>query len=491
MSSSISTPSSPQQWLLDTAARHLGKNRTRRVADWMYRSRYRVRPGTPIEISNVIKIKNLGMVVTGWAIDEGATLSSLELSIGAGNKFRPAGSLFRISDSILTRKFGCQNRCPKPGFVALLTLQDEDQMDILDQGPRSALSFVFSDGSKSTRRVKIIDSVMDPLDSIRRILETVPTRSSDKRELFDKIYGPALKQIWASRKIVATRPLVKHYNTHLAPKEPAVSMVIPIYGRFDFIEYQLSQFVDDPDMAQYELLYVVDDPRILSDVETLAHDIKHIYRIAFSVIYLPQNLGFSGANNVGVQFARSHRLLLLNSDIIPFEAGWLKKLITAVGDDVHHTLTGVRLLYEDLSIQHDGMQFSQSSEHNDLWINLHPAKGMPANLVKSSERCESRDAVTGACILLTRENYQKLGGFDEIYILGDFEDSDLCLKAREQGLKVQLYNDVSLCHLERQSQTLVSSDRWKQELTYYNCWQHSCKWDTMIRQLKTEVTDVC
>lgn len=488
MATSVGTTFSPQQWLLDNAARYLGKQRTRRVADWMYRSRYRARPGMPIEITNILQIKDLGIVVTGWLIDEQSPMKSIEMTLRDGTTWSQSGDSFRISDSVLTRKFGCSKTCPKPGFVVLLKARDNLGLDPISDGDWGKLSLAFQDGSSLTRRVTLVNSSNNPLGSVQRLLETVPARSDDKRMMFDRIYGPALKTIWAAREISSDRPLVKHYNMHLAPKDPAVSIVIPIYGRYDFIEYQLSQFVDDPDMTRYELLYVVDDPRIKAEVEALAYDIKHIYRISFSIVYLPQNLGFSGANNVGVQFARSQNLLLLNSDIIPFEAGWLQKLTTVVGDDISTTLTGARLLYEDMSIQHDGMEFSASDEHNGLWINLHPAKGMPADLIQPSEQCECMDAITGACILLSRENYLKIGGFDEGYILGDFEDSDLCLKARENGLKIQLFSGVALCHLERQSQSLVSSDRWKEELTYYNCWQHTRKWDSMIKRLKTEVS---
>jgi len=374
----------------------------------------------------------------------------------------------------------------KPGFVALLRL-DTASMDALPACSKSTwqVSFKFDSGDSVKRQHRPMASWQDPLLSIRRLLQTAPDRSPDKRELFDQIYGPALDHIWRSRTRATQRPQVKHYNEHLAPGDPVVSVVIPIYGRYDYIEYQLSQFVDDSDMASHELLYVIDDPRIHDDVAKMASSIQHIYRMAFSIVYLPQNLGFSGANNVGVQYARSNRLLLMNSDVIPFEAGWLGRLSATVGSTIDATVTGVRLLYEDLSVQHDGMSFEKSREHNGLWINRHPAKGMPANLVRHQETCRPAEAVTGACLLLSRKNFVTMGGFDEAYILGDFEDSDLCLRARENGLDIQILDSISLCHLERQSQSLVSADRWKEELTYYNCWYHTCKWDSTIRQLKS------
>jgi len=481
-------PNKIQEKLLTLSQHCMGKRPSRQLADWCYRARYSVRPGCTAQVTNLVLIRGLGLVVTGWLIDQHDALARVEVApVGEGTlAIEPV--IYRIADKILLRKFGLSGSSLKPGFVALLRL-DAASMDALPECSKSTwqVRFKFDSGDSLKRQLRPMASWQDPLLSIRRLLQTAPDRAPDKRELFDQIYGPALDYIWRSRTRATQRPQVKHYNEHLAPGDPVVSVVIPIYGRYDFIEYQLSQFVDDPDMASHELLYVIDDPHIHDDVAKMASSIQHIYRMAFSIVYLPQNLGFSGANNVGVQYARSNRLLLMNSDVIPFEAGWLGRLSATVGSTIDTTVTGVRLLYEDLSVQHDGMSFEKSSEHNGLWINRHPAKGMPANLVSQQEICRPAEAVTGACLLLSRKNFVTMGGFDEAYILGDFEDSDLCLRARENGLAIQILDSISLCHLERQSQSLVSEDRWKEELTYYNCWYHTCKWDSTIKQLKSGV----
>ena len=175
---------------------------------------------------------------------------------------------------------------------------------------------------------------------------------------------------------------------------------------------------------------------------------------------------------------------MLNSDVMPSETGWLSNLLESSVDVIDNSLIGVRLLYEDESIQHDGMRFYKSPFLNDLWTNTHPGKGLPSNIVKTESHLTDVEAITGACVFLTLENYIKLDGLDENYILGDYEDSDLCLKAREQGLSIILNRSIQLYHLERQSQSLVTSDMWKQELTYYNCWYHSRRWGNNIDTLK-------
>ena len=75
-------------------------------------------------------------------------------------------------------------------------------------------------------------------------------------------------------------------------------------------------------------------------------------------------------------------------------------------------------------------------------------------------------------MVLRRALYNELGGLDEGYVLGDFEDSDLCHRIRRRGLDVKLVPAVQLYHLERQSQALFDDQGWKAKVSLYNCWRH-------------------
>jgi len=329
----------------------------------------------------------------------------------------------------------------------------------------------------------------DPLSTIKHLLNLIPVNEKRKRELYDHAFGEMIGSLWNARsKMRSTADLVA-YNEQLAPETPTVSLIIPIYGRYDFISHQMAQFASDPDMRNHEIIYVIDDPRIANDIRESCHYLAPIFHIAFKILYLENNLGYAGANNAGARVAQAEKLLLLNSDVFPCNSGWLGKLVDSAGDALDTTILGARLLYDDESIQHDGMSFNKAFWLDNLWINEHFGKGLPANLFSSSDTIQSRECVTGACMLITKANYDALGGFDEDYILGDFEDSDLCLKARDKGLQIAIAEDITLYHLERQSQSMVTADRWKTELTYYNCWQHTNKWNSRIIELKKEVSD--
>ena len=72
-----------------------------------------------------------------------------------------------------------------------------------------------------------------------------------------------------------------------------------------------------------------------------------------------------------------------------------------------------------------------------------------------------------------------MGGFDEIYAIGDFEDTDLCLKLQAVGYRCVVDPSVHLYHLERKSQA-SSASAWRLNLTIYNAWQHQRRWANSI-----------
>jgi GT2 family glycosyltransferase len=85
------------------------------------------------------------------------------------------------------------------------------------------------------------------------------------------------------------------------------------------------------------------------------------------------------------------------------------------------------------------------------------------------------EMITGACMVMRRSLAQELGGFDEAYMIGDFEDCDLCWKIKERKLKCAVDHEVQLYHLERKSQ-VGPGQRWRMNLTLYNAWVHQNRW---------------
>ena len=107
------------------------------------------------------------------------------------------------------------------------------------------------------------------------------------------------------------------------------------------------------------------------------------------------------------------------------ETGWRED----ISGDRCGPAVGAKLLYEDDSIQHAGLYFRQIQERSDSWYNMHYFKGLHRNFPGASDTREV-PAVTAACLLVEKTLYDEVGGLDDGFIQGDFEDSDFCLSDR-------------------------------------------------------------
>jgi|CXWL01.1.fsa_nt_gi GT2 family glycosyltransferase len=263
---------------------------------------------------------------------------------------------------------------------------------------------------------------------------------------------------------------------------PHVSVIVPLYGRSDFVEHQLIEFCNDAWFVQNaELIYVLDDPKLSDSFPAQAEHLYRLYRLPFKWVWGGVNRGFSGANNLGASQATGKHLLFLNSDAFPQQPGWLQPLLSVLDDHPEIGAVGPRLVHADGSIQHAGMEFLR---HADLgiWFNHHPFMGLDPSLDPAHHLIQV-PAITGACLVMRRSDFDRIGGWDTGYLIGDFEDSDLCLKLHAEGLKIAYLPTVQLTHLERQSFKLLGEDDFRTRVTIYNAVRHQHRWQHLIEEL--------
>lgn len=242
----------------------------------------------------------------------------------------------------------------------------------------------------------------------------------------------------------------------------------------------MAAFAADPELCRADLVYVLDSPELARDARTLARELYPLHGVPFRLVLLRRNLGFAGATNAGASLATGRLLLLLNSDVLPDEPGWLSALVAEHDALPEVGAVGPKLLYEDDSIQHAGMWFDKPPGAT-TWANLHYYKGLsrhfpPADLKRQVP------AVTGAAMLLSRTLYFDVGGLAGSFVQGDFEDSDLCLRLRERGLACWYIPSVELYHLEGQSYP----DELRRTVAAYNGWLQTMTWDAELRALMAE-----
>jgi GT2 family glycosyltransferase len=261
---------------------------------------------------------------------------------------------------------------------------------------------------------------------------------------------------------------------------PAVAVVVPLYRNLRFIRFQLGHFARDPVMRDCELIYVLDSPEQRPEAEHLFRALFALYRVPVTLVVQAGNYGFASACNAGAAEARAPRLLMLNSDVIPAARGWLPTLNAALDADVALFAVGPKLLTEDDSVQHAGLYFERNGPMNE-WFNNHYLKGAP-RYFPSLDVPRRVPGITGAAMLLDRARFDQVDGFSTTYLIGDYEDSDLCLKLRAQGGEIGYEPRAELYHFERQSiRDHAVHDR--NLATAYNRRIHQARWDQAIGAL--------
>jgi GT2 family glycosyltransferase len=124
-------------------------------------------------------------------------------------------------------------------------------------------------------------------------------------------------------------------------------------------------------------------------------------------------------------------VLLLNNDIEVVTPGWLTEMVgLAVQSGVG--AVGARLWYPDWTLQHGGVFLSP------VFVAGHAHKRLPRGMRGYAHRAalvQNVSAVTGACLLVSKANYERFGGLDEYAFKVAYNDVDFCLRLTAAGLR--------------------------------------------------------
>ncbi|SDX73808.1 Glycosyltransferase, GT2 family [Allochromatium warmingii] len=324
-----------------------------------------------------------------------------------------------------------------------------------------------------------IADLMSPLfeggvrEARRAILEAVPPEACSPTVLATALH-PALQTL--QRTLTQQVTIETNEAIGKTPAHPQVSLIIPLYQEYGFLRAQMQAWAFDPDRDMTEILYVLDKPEDAHRVRTMLDGLHRLFAVPCRLLVLNANGGYARATNLGASVARGQTLVLLNSDVVPTRSGWLGRWLAWHRRTINPGVSGPRLLYADGALQHAGLFFEQGLM--PWWTNNHYYKGFPGH---HAAALVSRPvpAVTGACLMVQRDLFATLGGLSEDYVVGDFEDSDFCLRIRAQGGICGYYAAEALYHFERRSVS-SNTDYTRTLAAWYNGWLHSTRFGTQI-----------
>lgn len=193
---------------------------------------------------------------------------------------------------------------------------------------------------------------------------------------------------------------------------------------------------------------------------------------------------YSAINNLGVEKTEGEYILLLNNDTEVITVNWMEELLMyAQREDVG--AVGGKLFYGNKTIQHAGVVIGLGAHRTAGHTHYGQSR---ENLGYMGRLCYTQNAtaVTGACLMVKKSLYEKVGGLDTGFAVS-LNDVDFCLKLRKEGYLNVFTPFAELYHFESISRGLDDSgekaqrynresevfrNKWKEELTkgdpYYN-----------------------
>jgi GT2 family glycosyltransferase len=291
------------------------------------------------------------------------------------------------------------------------------------------------------------------------------------QEHLDRTGQHARAKIWHSISHIAVDRAVGNEG-------PNVSLIILTRDKVKLLRQCVDTLLSNTSYKNYEVI-VVDNGSV--EPETFAYFDLIKRRPNVKVIRDERPFNFSALNNFGASHCSGEVLGFLNNDLEFVKPHWLEKMVAqALRKDVG--AVGARLLFPNNLLQHGGVIIGIGG------VAGHNHKGRPKEDTGYFNRAilsQNLSAVTAACLLMRRDVFDRINGFDEQLSVA-FNDVDLCLRIREAGFKIVYEPDAELYHhesasrgyentaekfarFEREVETMKG--RWKDQLRvdpYYN-----------------------
>lgn len=264
-------------------------------------------------------------------------------------------------------------------------------------------------------------------------------------------------KILASATFDSTTPIV-----FLKQDFPLVTIIIPVHNQWDYTYRCLKSIhLNTSETVKYEVVLI--DDCSTDDTRNIGKIIKNI-----SLIINESNLGFLLSCNKASKLAKGKYIHFLNNDTY-VHPNWLSSLVKLIENDDRTGIVGSKLIYPNGKLQEAG---------GIVW---HDASGMNYGKYDDPDKSEYNyvkevDYVSGASMLIKKDLWEQLNGFDERYIPAYYEDTDLAYSIRALGYKIQYQPLSVVTHFEGVSNGLEANSGIKKHQVsnrskFYNKWE--------------------
>lgn len=216
-------------------------------------------------------------------------------------------------------------------------------------------------------------------------------------------------------------------------ENPAVSVVIPVYNQFEYTYNCVKSILKNSGDMSYEVIIANDcSTDITGEIEEIVENVR--------LVTTEKNVRFLLNCNNAAKHARGKYILFLNNDT-QVQENWLQPLVSLIESRKDIGMVGSKLIYPDGFLQEaGGIVWKDASAWN--YGNRRSPEDPEFNYVKEA------DYISGAAIMIRKDLWEEIGGFDERFAPAYYEDTDLAFEVRKHGYKV-MYQPLSrVVHFE-------------------------------------------
>ncbi|WP_408069572.1 glycosyltransferase family 2 protein [Butyrivibrio sp. JL13D10] len=236
------------------------------------------------------------------------------------------------------------------------------------------------------------------------------------------------------------------YDVRYPNHNKKASIIIPTKDHKSDLETIIISIKEKTTYKNYEIIILNNNT---TDSDTLDYFTQLEKDPIISVVDASFEFNWSKLNNYGTKYANGDVYVFLNNDTEIISEDWLERLVeNAIRDEVG--VVGALLLFPDGKIQHAGVVVGMGGWADHVYANAEPIHiGTP---YISPMVTRNVTAVTGACMAISKDKFDKLGGFDEEFIVCG-SDIELCIRAIENGYRNIYSPYIKLYHYESKTRS--------------------------------------
>jgi glycosyltransferase involved in cell wall biosynthesis len=255
---------------------------------------------------------------------------------------------------------------------------------------------------------------------------------------------------------------------------PKVSIIIPTKDKPEVLRVCLESLFAKTLWTNFELI-VVDNNSIEEETFTLFQEFQKKYPSNFRVEKYTHEFNFSAIMNFGAEKSTGEYLLLLNNDTKIINGDWIDKMLS-FAQLPNAGAIGAKLFFPNNKLQHVGVVLGIRGIVGHVYVG---SDGDNPGYFQSNKVITNYSAVTAACLMIKKNKYDSVDGFDENLAI-EYNDVDFCLKLYSKGLYNVFLPDVKLIHYESLTRGHPSSSRAGNERHLKEADYFTSKWKELI-----------